>query len=61
MIANNSYHFEIPGFKIIVIPTPISSISSPYSNLNNLDMQNQFQQDYVPWDIITDNSQARLQ
>src|ERR1044072_7062684 len=41
--SNNSeiFRFEIPGFKIIVIPT-----SSPFANLTNLDMQNQFQQDY---------------
>jgi hypothetical protein len=43
--ANNSeiFQFEIPGFKIFVVPT-----SSPFANLTNLDtMQNQFQQDYT--------------
>jgi Fe-S cluster assembly iron-binding protein IscA len=43
--ANNSesFQFETPGLKIIVVPT-----SSPFANLNNFDtMQNQFQQDYI--------------
>ncbi|RIA98582.1 hypothetical protein C1645_812646 [Glomus cerebriforme] len=65
MIANNSYQtnpfeifrFEIPGFKIIIIPT----ISS-YVNLNNLDMQNQLQPDHhLTTNIFTDNSQTQFQ
>lgn len=34
------FRFEIPGFEITIVPT-----SSPFVNLNNLDMQNHFQQD----------------
>ncbi|RGB43896.1 hypothetical protein C1646_749104 [Rhizophagus diaphanus] len=47
MITNSSqinrsdiFKFEIPGFKIVVIPTS-STISSSYANLNNFDTQNQ--------------------
>jgi len=57
-IANNSYHFEIPGFKIIIIPT---TTTTPYANLNNSNTQNQFQQDNVPLNIVTNNSQIQFQ
>ena len=42
MPTNDSdiFRFAFPGYQIIVIPT-----SSPFANLNNFDMQCQFQQD----------------
>jgi len=52
--------FEIPGFKIIIIPT--SSPTPPlYGNLNNLDTQNQFQQDYASSNVVADNSNPQIQ
>src|SRR5207248_5837895 len=60
MIANPSqseiFRFEIPGVRIIVIPT-----SSPFANLTDLDAQNLFQQDYTNYsnNIFTDNLQQQ--
>ena len=39
-IPSGIFRFEIPGFQIVVIPT-----SSPFADLNDSDMQLQFQQD----------------
>jgi hypothetical protein len=50
------FRFEIPGFKIIIIP----NFSPNSSNLDNLDTQNQSQVFTSP-NIATDNSQTRFQ
>lgn len=66
MITNSSqinrsdiFKFEIPGFKIVVIPTS-STTSSPYTNLNNFDTQNQVQQGYTSPIVDTHNSQTQF-
>ncbi|CAB4427070.1 unnamed protein product [Rhizophagus irregularis] len=46
------FRFNIPGFKIIVIPNSV--------NLANLDLQNLFPQDSNP-NIVTENSQTHSQ
>jgi hypothetical protein len=48
------FRFEIPGFKIIITCIPTTS------SLVNLDMQNQFQQNYSS-NIVNDNSQTQFQ
>ncbi|GBC10656.1 hypothetical protein RclHR1_00980033 [Rhizophagus clarus] len=66
MIPNSSqshsevFRFEIPGFKIIIIPNS-SPYSSLYTNLDNLDAQIQSQQVFTSPNIVIDNSQTQLQ
>ncbi|GBB95793.1 hypothetical protein RclHR1_02610030 [Rhizophagus clarus] len=59
MIPNSSevFRFEIPGFKIIIIPNS-SPYSSLYTNLDNLDQPRQV---FTPPNIVIDNSQTQLQ
>ena len=52
------FRFEIPGFKIVVVPTTLTT--SPCSNLTNLNMQNHLQ-DHTFSNIITYNSQSQFQ
>ncbi|CAG8652855.1 uncharacterized protein OCT59_005103 [Rhizophagus irregularis] len=66
MITNSSqinrsdiFKFEIPGFKIVVIPTS-STTSSSYANLNNFDTQNQVQQGYTSPIVDSHNSQTQF-
>jgi hypothetical protein len=63
----SEFFFEIPGFKIVITCIPTTST---FTNLNNLDMQNQFQQNIVvdnsqdchnSSSFFTDNSQTRFQ
>jgi hypothetical protein len=51
------FKFEIPGFKIVIIPT--FSTTSSYTNLNNFDEQNQFQQGYTST-VDVHNSQTQF-
>ncbi|CAB4397540.1 unnamed protein product [Rhizophagus irregularis] len=66
MIYNSSqshsevFRFEIPGFKIIIIPNS-SPHSSLYANLDNLDIQNQSQQAFTSPNVVIDNSQIQFQ
>ena len=52
--TNETFTFEIPGFRIIVVPT-----TPPIANNNS--MQNQAQQDLNYSNIVTDISQTQFQ